>query len=244
MVGFIENSSLINFIIVFAGISAGASYGMYESKNVKMTGMPEMVAIFNGYGGLASLLISVIEYHNSLQDGGVPTMGFLISLCLGILIGGVTFTGSLVAWGKLSGKMKDFTLPFQQVINVLVMVAILVLWVLVVIQCGGTWPIIISLAALSLIYGGADMPVAIALLNSFSGMAGIFAGFLINNNAMIIAGILVGSSGVILSIMMCNAMNRSLMNVLIGNFGKSGAGAAAAGNLRGAMGCGGAECQN
>ena len=95
-------------------------------------------------------------------------MGFLISLCLGILIGGVTFTGSLVAWGKLSGKMKDFTLPFQQVINVLVMVAILVLCVLVVIQGGGTWPIIISLAALSLIYGlffalpigGADMPVA------------------------------------------------------------------------------------
>ncbi len=189
VVGFIENSSLINFIIVFAGISAGASYGMYESKNVKMTGMPEMVAIFNGYGGLASLLISVTEYHNSLQDGGVPTMGFLISLCLGSLIGGVTFTGSLVAWGKLSGKMKDFTLPFQQVINVLVMVAILVLCVLVVIQGGGTWPIIISLAALSLIYGlffampigGADMPVAIALLNSFSGIAGIFAGFLINN---------------------------------------------------------------
>lgn len=237
VIGFLENSSLINFIVVFAGISAGAAYGLYESKNVKMTGMPEMVAIFNGYGGLASLLISITEYHNSLQEGGVPTIGFLISLCLGILIGGVTFTGSLVAWGKLSGKMKDFTLPFQQGINVLVMIAILVLGVLVVIQGGSTWPVIIALASLSLIYGlffampigGADMPVAIALLNSFSGIAGIFAGFLINNNVMIIAGILVGSSGVILSIMMCTAMNRSLLNVLIGNFGKSGAGGAAAG---------------
>lgn len=237
VVGINDKSSLFNFIVVFAGIATGGLYGAYQAKNVKMTGMPEMVAIFNGYGGLASLLISVSEYHNMEQAGHGASIGFLVSLCLGIIIGAVTFTGSLVAWGKLSGKMKDFTLPFQQGINVLVMVAILVLSVMVVIQGGSTWPVIIALVVLALIYGlffampigGADMPVAIALLNSFSGIAGIFAGFLISNNVMIIAGILVGSSGVILSIMMCNAMNRSLMNVLIGNFGKSGAGAAATG---------------
>lgn len=234
-----ETLPIIGLGVVFAGLATGSLIGMYIAKTVKMTGMPEMVALLNGYGGACSLLLSALEYFDYADKIGTiegPNSFIKISTAMGIIVGGVTFTGSVVAWGKLSGKLKDFRLPAQQVFNLGLLAASIVLSTLLVISGGANWTVFTLLIVLSLIYGyffvspigGADMPVVIALLNSFSGIAGVFAGFLINNNAMIIAGILVGSSGVILSVIMCNAMNRSLLNVLIGNFGSSSAGAVAA----------------
>lgn len=232
--GLDEHAHLINYVVVFFGLATGSFIGAYLAKTVKMTGMPEMVSLLNGYGGATSLLLALDEYfhlanpHNneSLADASIMVK---ISLVLGLLVGGVTFTGSVVAWGKLQGKIKDMNLPGQQFINMGMLLATVVLGAILVMNTEAQWVILSVIIAISLIYGyffvmpigGADMPVVIALLNSFSGVAGIFAGFLVNNNAMIIGGILVGSSGVILSVMMCNAMNRSLLNVLIGNFGGS-----------------------
>lgn len=230
--GLNQGAGFINYAVVFSGLLVGSLLGIYLAKTVKMTGMPEMVSLLNGFGGATSLLLSISEFyhlastHNndSYADAGSFEK---ISLVLGLLVGGVTFTGSVVAWGKLQGKIKDINLPGQQFINIAQLIASVVLGALLVMSDEPNFLIMYSIVAISLIYGyffvmpigGADMPVVISLLNSFSGIAGIFAGFLVANNAMIIGGILVGSSGIILSVMMCNAMNRSLMNVLIGNFG-------------------------
>jgi NAD(P) transhydrogenase subunit beta len=230
--GLNQGAGFINYAVVFSGLLVGSLLGIYLAKTVKMTGMPEMVSLLNGFGGATSLLLSISEFyhlastHNndSYADAGSFEK---ISLVLGLLVGGVTFTGSVVAWGKLQGKIKDINLPGQQFINIAQLIASVVLGALLVMSDEPNFVIMYSIVAISLVYGyffvmpigGADMPVVISLLNSFSGIAGIFAGFLVANNAMIIGGILVGSSGIILSVMMCNAMNRSLMNVLIGNFG-------------------------
>jgi NAD(P) transhydrogenase subunit beta len=241
---FIQDSiPVIGLMVVFAGLATGTLIGAYLAKTVKMTGMPEMVSLLNGFGGACSLLLSSLEYLEYADKIGTaegPNAFIKISTALGIFVGGVTFTGSIVAWGKLSGRIKDFRLPAQQMVNMAIMAAAVILGAILVMSGSTNYTIYIILILLSLIYGyffvtpigGADMPVVIALLNSFSGIAGVFAGFLIANNAMIIAGILVGSSGVILSVVMCNAMNRSLINVLIGNFGSnSGGGAQATGEL-------------
>lgn len=230
-----ESLPIIGLMVVFAGLATGTLIGAYLARTVKMTGMPEMVSLLNGFGGACSLLLSSMEYLEYADKIGTPEgpNAFIkISTALGIFVGGVTFTGSVVAWGKLSGRIKDFRLPAQQMINMALMAAAVVLGAILVMSGNANFTIYIILILLSLIYGyffvtpigGADMPVVIALLNSFSGIAGVFAGFLIANNAMIIAGILVGSSGVILSVVMCNAMNRSLINVLVGNFGSNSGG--------------------
>jgi H+-translocating NAD(P) transhydrogenase subunit beta len=239
-----SDSHFINYAVVFGGLATGAFIGSYLARTVKMTGMPEMVSLLNGFGGATSLLLALNEYlhlANPTNDASLITAGSLVkvSLFLGLLVGGVTFTGSVIAWGKLQGKIKDINLPGQQFINIAMLVGVLMLGGLLVLDTEPNWLVLGAIVAISLIYGyffvmpigGADMPVVIALLNSFSGIAAIFAGFLVDNNAMIIGGILVGSSGTILSVMMCNAMNRSLMNVLIGNFGgSSGGNSAAAGD--------------
>jgi H+-translocating NAD(P) transhydrogenase subunit beta len=240
-IGVDKDAHVINYAVVFGGLAAGAFIGSYLAKNVKMTGMPEMVSLLNGFGGATSLLLAMNEYFhlaNPANDFSLEAAGSLVkgSLFLGLLIGGVTFTGSVIAWGKLQGKIKDLNLPGQQFINIAMLIGVLMLGALLVLDNEPSWPIFSAIIGIALIYGyffvmpigGADMPVVIALLNSFSGIAAIFAGFLVDNNAMIIGGILVGSSGTILSVMMCNAMNRSLMNVLIGNFGGSAGGASAA----------------
>lgn len=229
-----ESIPVIGLMVVFAGIATGSLIGYYLAKTVKMTGMPEMVSLLNGFGGACSLLLSSLEYIDYADKIGTPdgpNIFIKISTVLGIFVGGVTFTGSVVAWGKLSGRVKDFRLPSQQIVNMTLLAAAVVLGAIIVGSSSSNYLVYTILIVLSLIYGyffvtpigGADMPVVIALLNSFSGIAGVFAGFLIANNAMIIAGILVGSSGVILSVVMCNAMNRSLVNVLVGNFGGASA---------------------
>jgi NAD(P) transhydrogenase subunit beta len=191
------------------------------AKKVQMTAMPEMVSLFNGMGGACAMLISLIEFRNDPN----PATGKLIIIVLGMIIGTVSFAGSIIAWGKLNGRIKDKTIPGGQIINFAIFAGIIALSIMVV---GNPSPgLFYGILALAATYGilfvmpigGADMPVVISLLNSFTGCAAAFGGFLYNNPVMLTGGILVGSAGTILTILMCKAMNRSLKNVLIGSFG-------------------------
>ncbi|MCP4124877.1 MAG: NAD(P)(+) transhydrogenase (Re/Si-specific) subunit beta [Bacteroidetes bacterium] len=234
------NISMMNYGIVLGGIFVGGLTGAIMAKRVAMTAMPEMVSFFNGMGGASSLVISMAEFFyimKKLSNGSIDQIagGDFLLVFLGLVIGGIAFSGSLVAYGKLQGKIKDYILPAQQVVNVLVLISMLVLGYFVI-QTGDPLYFYI-IAGLSLVYGiffvlpigGADMPVVISLLNSFTGIAATFVGLQSGNKAMIIGGILVGSAGTILTVLMCNAMNRSLWNVIVGNFGGGGAAGAATG---------------
>lgn len=223
LTGIDSESKLINYIFVFTGIALGGIVGSYLARTVQMTAMPEMVSLFNGFGGAASFAIAVGEFFST--DATTLQITSHISLVMGIIIGGVTFSGSLVAYRKLQGKQKDKIIPGQQFINLAILIAMIALGVLM--YTSGLDPLYLYLICLlTIVYGvlfvlpigGADMPVVISLLNSFSGIAGIFTGLLFNNMAMITGGILVGASGIILTVLMCKAMNRSLMNVIIGAF--------------------------
>jgi NAD(P) transhydrogenase subunit beta len=199
------------------------------AKKVQMTAMPEMVSLFNGMGGACAMLISVIEFkHLSETDMSLVEPSHLLIILLGLIIGSVSFAGSIIAWGKLSGNVKDKSLGMQQVINIGLLLVILVLTTIMIMGNGAyTIELFYAVFALSLLYGilfvlpigGADMPVVISLLNSFTGVAAACGGFLYDNKVMLVGGILVGSAGTLLTIVMCKAMNRSLLNVLIGNFG-------------------------
>ncbi len=222
-----EMEHLHNYLWIFAALVIGTVVGTMAAKKVQMTAMPEMVSIFNGMGGACAMLISIVEYHHNQHPG----MGILLVIVLGMIIGTVSFAGSVVAWGKLSGKVKDKTIPGGQIINFLIFGGIIVASCMVVATAGanganasGLFYAIIAMAALYGVLfvmpiGGADMPVVISLLNSFTGVAAAFGGFLYSNPVMLTGGILVGSAGTILTILMCKAMNRSLKNVLIGSFG-------------------------
>lgn len=210
---------------IILGVILGTIIGAFTARTVAMTAMPEMVALFNGSGGLASLLVGWSAYH-AQQTSPVFT---IISILLSILIGGVTFTGSAVAWGKLSGKISAKPLLYtgQQIVNSVLMLGIVVLGLMFSFNPASSYPAFVTIAMLSLILGvlvvipigGADMPVVISLLNSYSGLAACAAGFVIQNNILIVAGALVGASGIILTQIMCKAMNRSLANVLFSGFG-------------------------
>lgn len=218
-------SSFHNYGWIAGAIVIGTMIGSMSARRVKMTAMPEMVSIFNGMGGLCAALISIVEYGHSEQDHSVM---HVLSILAGMVIGCVSFTGSMIAYGKLSGKIKDRAFPGQHIFNLLIVFAILALVVLVI-NGDGKAPafIFFAILGLSVCYGvmfvlpigGADMPVVISLLNSFTGIATACAGFLYHNQVMLTGGILVGSAGAILTILMCKAMNRSLKNVLIGSFG-------------------------
>ncbi len=211
---------------IIAGLALGSIIGAFTAKRVQMTGMPELVALFNGFGGLASLLVGWAEFaaHTDNSDMGVEKGAAVV---VTILIGGITFTGSLIAYLKLSGKMGGNAINFsgQKAVNALIALAIVALGV-VFVTTHSAWALY-ALIGLSLLLGilavipigGGDMPVVIAILNSFSGLAASAAGFVIFNNVLIVAGCLVGASGLILSIIMCKAMNRTLGNVLFGSFG-------------------------
>ena len=230
-----------------AAILIGTIIGAVWSKVVKMTGMPELVALFNGFGGLSSLLVAVAEYFRLDSDGNrishALTCGNAVSevsLYLAILIGAITFTGSVLAWGKLSGKVSGRPVLFkgQQVVNAIILLAVIVGFALYLFP--GVLPetcaltglpaqdaVLLAAVAVSLLMGvtvvlpigGGDMPVVISLLNSLSGLAAALAGFVINNNVLVVAGCLVGASGVILTVIMCKAMNRSIGNLLFSGFG-------------------------
>jgi NAD(P) transhydrogenase subunit beta len=240
-----HGNSLHNLIWIFVALIIGTIVGWIMAKRVQMTSMPQMVSFFNGMGGACAALISIIEYNHlmQLQETGstVDSSAKIIVILAGLVIGSISFAGSIIAFGKLEGKINDYNLPGQQVFNIGLLLSILVLSVLFYlgIVSGSLWFYIIL--ALSLMYGilfvfpigGADMPVVISLLNSFTGVAAACGGFLYDNYVMLIGGILVGSAGTILTVAMCNAMNRSLLNVLVGNFG---GGAASAGGTVGPTG--------
>ncbi|HEX6194239.1 MAG TPA: NAD(P)(+) transhydrogenase (Re/Si-specific) subunit beta [Chitinophagaceae bacterium] len=236
-----------NYGWIFGGIAIGTIIGYLAAKKVKMTAMPEMVSLFNGMGGACAALISIVEFnHLDLAVSIVPGWhtiiypegfrGTVVIILLGLIIGSVSFAGSIIAWGKLNGSIKDFSFKGQHIFNIVLLLVILALAVYLVIWLPDNGPLIFYvILALSLLYGvffvfpigGADMPVVISLLNSFTGVAAACGGFLYDNKVMLTGGILVGAAGTLLTILMCKAMNRSLANVLIGSFGGSKAGPAA-----------------
>lgn len=226
--------SLGNYPWIFGGLVIGTIVGTLAAKKVQMTAMPEMVSLFNGMGGACAMLISVVEYHHNPN----PTTGMLVVIVLGMIIGTVSFAGSIVAWGKLNGRINDRTIPGAQIINFLLFGGLIFLAVMLIGGFSTSSAFFYGMLALAALYGilfvmpigGADMPVVISLLNSFTGCAAAFGGFLYNNPVMLTGGILVGSAGTILTILMCNAMNRSLKNVLIGSFGGNKAGGGVAGS--------------
>jgi len=225
-----ENIHNLGWIIAAMIVGTGIGYQM--AMKVKMTAMPQMVSFFNGMGGACAAAISLIEYNSHH-----PTeTGMLITIFVGLMIGAVSFAGSMIAFGKLDGRIKDKLLPAQQLINngLLFLIVGLIIFTIAKPDAMGDTSLWI-IFGLSLVYGvlfvmpigGADMPVVISLLNSFTGVAAAFGGFLYSNQVMLTGGILVGSAGTILTILMCKAMNRSLWNVLIGAFGATGGGGSA-----------------
>ena len=230
-----EGRKLGNYGWIFSGIIIGSIIGTLTAKKVKMTAMPELVSFFNGMGGACAALISIIEFgHLSGEffSGAVAAnwQGTLLIIFLGLIIGSVSFAGSMIAWGKLSGKIKDFSFRGQHIFNILLLLLALGLSGYLLFNLSSSnYFIFYIVFFLALLYGvffvlpigGADMPVVISLLNSFTGVAAACGGFLYNNKAMLTGGILVGAAGTLLTILMCRAMNRSLKNVLIGSFGGS-----------------------
>ena len=283
-----NGQKLHNYLWIFGGILIGAVIGAMGAKKVKMTAMPEMVSMFNGMGGACAALISIVEFNHlvdkpgiiggqstiypplsqfhAVYDLGVPK-GQLLIILLGLIIGSVSFAGSMIAWGKLNGRIKDFSFRGQHVVNIFILLVIVAAAVYLMmdiergLQISGPrfstmrfpnpqessafvvspWvhPLFYGLLLLALLYGiffvmpigGADMPVVISLLNSFTGVAAACGGFLYDNKVMLTGGILVGAAGTLLTILMCKAMNRSLTNVLIGSFG-GGSKAAASGSTQ------------
>lgn len=224
-----EGKSLGNYVWIFGGIFIGTVVGTLMAKKVQMTAMPQMVSLFNGVGAACVALISVVEFsHYNTTHTASSTLfnGITITIILGSIIGSISFSGSIIAWGKLEGKIKDIYLPAHQITNILLLLGIIGVSIYLMMQPSANLNLLLIISALSLLYGilfvfpigGADMPVVISLLNSFTGVAAACGGFLYNNQAMLTGGILVGSSGTILTILMCKAMNRSLTNVIIGAF--------------------------
>ncbi|MGI9037280.1 MAG: NAD(P)(+) transhydrogenase (Re/Si-specific) subunit beta [Gemmatimonadota bacterium] len=234
------DESIVRFEWILAGLVVGGLIGVLMARMVKMTDMPQMVAVFNGLGGLASGLVAAAEFLRepaALAAGSGLPLDASISIMAGTLIGGVTFSGSLVAFGKLQGIVteKPVTYPLQQVVNGLLFLVILTVMVWLVaagdaplaglgveVLYPSLWAAALVLGVLVVIpIGGADMPVVVSLLNSYSGLAASAAGFVLGNNVLIISGALVGASGLILTRIMCRAMNRSLANVVFGAFGQA-----------------------
>jgi NAD(P) transhydrogenase subunit beta len=240
-----EGQRLGNYPWIFAALIIGTIVGTLMAKKVQMTAMPEMVSLFNGMGGACAALISVIEFnhllHTTTDLSTVDTTKLLIIL-LGLIIGAVSFSGSMIAWGKLNGKIKDFAFGGQHIINLVILVLNLAIAAYVILFTPEQLHILFYVVvALSILYGiffvlpigGADMPVVISLLNSFTGVAAACGGFLYDNKVMLTGGILVGAAGTLLTILMCNAMNRSLKNVLIGSFGGGNTAVAGSGPIGG-----------
>ncbi len=228
---------IVSFGEIAVAVAIGAGLGIYAARRVQMTAMPQMVGLLNGLGGGTAALVSLSEYLRLAHESAVG-MGESASVVLGTTIGAISFTGSLIAFAKLqellSGKPVQF--PLQRALNALLLLAIVVLGVLLVAGRGGV-PVLWGIFAVALVLGalvvlpigGGDMPVVISTLNALTGMAAAFTGFVLHNQMLVVAGVLVGASGTLLTILMGRAMNRSLANVLFGAFGAEGATPAAAG---------------
>jgi NAD(P) transhydrogenase subunit beta len=230
----------IKWIWIIAGAGIGSAIGVLAAQLVKMTSMPQMVSLFNSFGGLASLLVGWSEFHGKWATNDAINLFTTVAIFLTILTGGVTFSGSLVAYGKLSGTITGRPVLYKgrNIINAIILIMIVALGIFFCTRNLGQldmaglrniYILLVSIITLALIIGvlatigigGADMPVIICLLNSYSGLAACAAGFVINNNVLIVAGSLVGASGIILTNIMCKSMNRSLANVLFSGFGSA-----------------------
>jgi H+-translocating NAD(P) transhydrogenase subunit beta len=277
---------LHNYGWIFGGLIVGGVIGVLAAKKVKMTAMPEMVSMFNGMGGACAALISINEFNHFLKESFVIRVndpmdtsvlsqgigvnyGTLITIFLGLIIGSISFAGSMIAWGKLNGKIKDWSFKGQHIVNLVVLGLVIGLTIFLMSTINSSYEVdngfltntankvdinalvhihtsvyvvFYLIFLLSLLYGvffvapigGADMPVVISLLNSFTGVAAACGGFLYGNKVMLTGGILVGAAGTLLTILMCKAMNRSLGNVLIGSFG--GGNKAGGGGVKGEQG--------
>jgi len=218
---------------ILIGATIGSLIGAASARLIKMTSMPEMVGLFNGFGGLASLLVGWAEYHQ-IAGGRESSLFTLIAIGATVLIGGVTFSGSMIAYAKLAEKISGKPVLFkgQQFVNGFILLVMLAGTAFVCMNPASAYSAFIAMVVVSMILGvlvtipigGADMPVVIALLNSYSGLAACAAGFVIMNNVLIVAGSLVGASGLILTSIMCRAMNRSLANVMFAGVGATASG--------------------
>jgi NAD(P) transhydrogenase subunit beta len=224
---FIHDLQVPRIIYVLIGIAIllGAIIGWLIAIKVEMTKMPELVSLFNGFGGASAALIGIVEFGNS--DIKTTSATIVATILSAIVIGAITFSGSLMAWGKLNGSVKSIIkLPQYNIINNLVIIAIVVLATFVVFEGIDSQVILYTLLVAGLVYGvlfvmpigGADMPVVISLLNSLTGIAAAITGILYDNMVMLVGGILVGSAGIILTVAMCKAMNRTLLSVIFGSF--------------------------
>jgi NAD(P) transhydrogenase subunit beta len=228
-VGACLTQGIVNWVVVGAALVVGAAVGIISAQRVKMTAMPQMVAIFNGAGGGAAALVAAGELLKYVNSGTPITYDVSFTSVLSAVIGALSFAGSIVAFLKLQELMtgRPITYPGQQVVNALVLLVILVSWGLVVAGVPPVlqwfWIALVAALALGVLFvlpiGGADMPVVISLLNSFTGLAAASTGFVLGNNVLIISGALVGASGTLLTVLMGKAMNRSITNVLFGAFG-------------------------
>ncbi len=221
--------SIVGYEVIIAGFVLGAALGALMAVRVQMTAMPQLVAVFNGFGGIASALVAGAALMEAALVTTEPPLRMTVATVFSGIVGAVTFWGSLVAFGKLQGFLSSQPVRYkgEQVVKGLLLATALALGVLVVMRPTGIelyWVMagVSSLLGVLLVLsiGGADMPVVIALLNSYSGLAAASTGFVLSNNVLIVAGSLVGASGVILTNIMCKAMNRSLANVLFGGFGE------------------------
>ena len=231
------DKSIVSYWTIIFGTLVGAGSGIYYGRTVKMTAMPQMVALFNGMGGATAALVSIAEY---VKVGSLEGSGVILSMMLGTAIGAVSLSGSLVAFGKLQELLPErpMRFPLQMQLNALLLVATLALGVMVTVGQGGTTTVLILAGLATLLgilavlpIGGADMPVVVSLLNSCTGVAAALTGFVVHNQLLVVAGALVGASGTLLTFMMARAMNRPVSNVLFGGFGAvatDGAGSASA----------------
>jgi NAD(P) transhydrogenase subunit beta len=224
-----------NWLLLGVGIAAGSVVGVVGARNVRMTAMPQMVALFNGVGGGAAALVAVAEFHSSVGDLSADEA---VSIVLSALIGSISFAGSLVAFAKLQELIRGrpIVFPGQNLVNALVLVAAVALGAAVVAGLDEQWALW-AIVALALFFGvmfvlpigGADMPVVISLLNAFTGLAASATGFVLDSTVLIVSGMLVGASGTMLTLLMAKAMNRSVANVVFGAFGQVQEGVGVAG---------------
>jgi len=216
--------NLLIYGLIFGAIGLGTVVGWLTAKRVQMTKMPELVSLFNGMGGACAALIGLVEFHHNLDS---PTN--IAIILAGMVIGSVSFSGSIIAWAKLNGSLKNaIRLPKYNILNTLILIGLFAYSAFIVWSGTHNETHLYGLFTAAILYGilfvipigGADMPVVISLLNSFTGLAAAFGGFLYGNQVMLTGGILVGSAGTLLTLVMCEAMNRPLFNVIFGAFGE------------------------
>ncbi|MDB4869533.1 MAG: hypothetical protein JWL97_537 [Gemmatimonadales bacterium] len=226
---------IVSYWTIALGTLIGGVMGVYFARTVQMTAMPQMVALFNGMGGATAALVSVAEFLRLTRAGEAIGIGEATSIVLGTIIGAISFTGSIIAFGKLQEILpgRPLQFPLQRIINALILLAVVALGISVVAGGGSTtlWALFAAALVLGAMFvlpiGGGDMPVVISILNSLTGLAAALTGFVLHNQMLVVAGVLVGASGTLLTLLMSNAMNRSVANVLFGAFGAAGTDSAA-----------------